>query len=68
MKPKNEASPSPAPKLRGRPVTGTALTNAEKQKAYRERKKAREAELRDPDVPLSSKVIDLSELPAWRRK
>ena len=44
------------------------MTNAEKQKAYRERKRAREAELRDPSVPLSSKVIDLSELPAWRRK
>ncbi len=53
---------------RGRPVTGTAMTPAEKQKAYRERKKAREADLRDPAVPLSSKLIDLSELPAWKRK
>ncbi len=44
------------------------MTPAEKQKAYRERKRARELELRDPDVPLSSKLIDLSELPAWKRK
>lgn len=60
--------PADQPRRRGRPPTGTALTPAEKQRAYRERQKARRAELRDPSTPVTSKVIDLSELPAWRRK
>lgn len=59
---------APIPRRRGRPPTGTALTPAEKQHAYRERKKARLQELRDPSVPVTSAVIDLSELPAWKRK
>lgn len=52
---------------RGRPPTGTAMTPAEKQKAYRERKKAREKALKDPTQLLSSKLIDLSVLPPWKR-
>lgn len=53
---------------RGRPYTGLAMSNAERQKAYRERKKLRLAALRDPTQPVSSKLIDLSALPAWQRK
>ena len=33
------AEPAPTKKSRGRPVTGTAKTNAERQKAYRQRLK-----------------------------
>lgn len=36
---------SPQRKRRGRPSTGKAMTPAEKQRAYRERQKARIAEL-----------------------
>lgn len=35
---------------RGRPKSGNALSNAEKQRAYRERKKAKQAERGDPDA------------------
>ncbi|NIF43064.1 hypothetical protein F3J14_19650 [Burkholderia sp. Tr-862] len=45
-----------------------ALSDAERAKRYRTRKKARLAELRDETVPVSSSVIDLSALPAWKRK
>lgn len=53
---------------RGRPCTGLAKTSAQRQKAYRERKKLRLALLRDPTQPVSSKLIDLSALPPWQRK
>lgn len=53
---------------RGRPPTGSAMTAAERQRAYRERKKARRAALRDPTQPVESSLIDLSELPIWQRK
>jgi len=43
------------------------MTPAEKQKAYRERKKAREKALKDPYQPISSKIIDLSALAPWKR-
>lgn len=53
----------------GRPPFGErAMTDAERAAAYRARKAARLAALRDPVVPVSSPLIDLSALPAWRRK
>jgi hypothetical protein len=52
----------------GRPRKPGALSDAERSRNYRARRKARSAELRNPDIPLSSKIIDLSALPAWRRK
>lgn len=45
-----------------------AMTDAERAKAYRQRKKARLAEIRDVTKPISSKVLDLSVLRAWERK
>ena len=51
------------------PLNGhTAMTPAEKQKRYRERRKQLESDRRNPSVPLSSKIIDLSVLPAWQRR
>lgn len=55
-------------RVRGRPPSGKAMSNAQRQKAYRERKKQRLAALRDPTQPISSKVIDLSALRIWQRK
>lgn len=52
----------------GRPRKPNALSGAERARNYRARKKSRAAELRNPEAPLSSKIIDLSELPAWKRK
>ena len=45
-----------------------ALSYAERARRYRARKRARHAELKDDSRPLSSKVIDLSALAAWKRK
>lgn len=60
--------PSPSmPKL-GRPKKPEALSDAERARRYRARKKARLAELRDKKVPISSTVIDLTALPPWKRK
>lgn len=53
---------------RGRPKKIDALSAAERARHYRERKKIRLAELRDITKPISSSVIDLSALPAWKRK
>lgn len=59
----------PLAKRRGRPPTGSAMTPAEKQKAYRQRKKQRLEALKDPTQPVKSTVIDLSELPpVWRHQ
>lgn len=55
------------PKL-GRPKKPEALSDAERARRYRARKKARLAELRDKKVPISSTVIDLTALPPWKRK
>ena len=55
------------PKL-SRPKKANALSDAERARRYRARKKARLAELRDETVPVSSTVIDLSALPPWKRK
>lgn len=55
------------PKL-GRPRKPDALSDAERARRYRERKKSRREELRNFNKPLSSKIIDLSELPPWKRK
>lgn len=53
---------------RGRkPIGEQALTPAEKQRRYRERKKQEAAARKDPTRPLTSKLIDLSALPAWKR-
>lgn len=52
----------------GRPRNPNALSDAERARSYRARKKARRADLRDESKPLSSKIIDLSALPAWKRK
>lgn len=56
---------------RGRPpkhrtTADRKAANAAAARAYRARKKADQQPRRDP-APLKSKVIDLSELPAWRR-
>lgn len=57
-----------AAKKRGRPPTGTAMTPAERQRAYRDRKKSRLAALQDPAQPVTSTIIDLSELPpVWHQ-
>lgn len=57
-----------AAKKRGRPPTGTAMTPAERQRAYRDRKRSRLAALQDPAQPVTSTIIDLSELPpAWHQ-
>lgn len=59
----------PVHKLGRPPLNGhAAMTPAEKQKRYRERKKQLELDRRNPSVPLSSKIIDLSALPAWQRR
>ena len=55
------------PKI-GRPKKPDALSDAERSRRYRARKKARLAELRDETVPVSSTVIDLSALSPWKRK
>lgn len=52
----------------GRPTKPDALSDAERARRYRARKKARLAELRDETVPVSSTVIDLSALPPWKRR
>ena len=56
-------APPPKPR-RGRPPTGAAQTAAERQRAYRERRRAAKPER--PALP-RSKLIDLSALAPWRR-
>lgn len=51
----------PAKKRRGRPTTGKAMTPAEKQRAYRERKKAL-----DNDIAKRRQAGKLTELEATR--
>lgn len=67
--PLDELAPQPTvkPKL-GRPKKPDALSDAERARRYRARRKTRLAELRDETVPVSSTVIDLSALPPWKRK
>lgn len=57
---------APVPKI-GRPRKDDALSDAERARRYRARKKARLAELRDVSRPLRSTVIDLSALAPWKR-
>jgi len=52
----------------GRPRKPDALSDAERARRYRARKKARLADLRDESKPVSSNVIDLTALPPWKRK
>ena len=52
---------------RGRPPKPDALSDAERARQYRARKKQRLADLRDESKPISSTLIDLSALPAWKR-
>jgi hypothetical protein len=52
----------------GRPRKPDALSDAERARRYRERKKARLADLRDESKPVYSTVIDLTALPPWKRK
>lgn len=52
----------------GRPIKPDALSDAERARRYRARKRARLAELRDVSKPVSSTVIDLTALPPWKRK
>lgn len=59
--------PEPATRGRGRPKKPDALTDAERARRYRERKKQRLADLRDPSKPVTSPSIDLSEIAPWRR-
>jgi hypothetical protein len=56
------------PRRPGRPKKINALTEAERSKLYRDRKKARFEEIRDESKPLHSPIIDLSALPAWKRR
>ena len=66
-----EAAPTPACQAKrkpGRSAKPDSLSDAERTRRYRARKKARLAELRDETVPVSSTVIDLSALPPWKRK
>ena len=66
-----EAAPTPACQAKrkpGRSAKPDSLSDAERARRYRARKKARLAELRDETVPVSSTVIDLSALPPWKRK
>lgn len=60
--------PSPSTPKLGRPKKANALSDAERARRYRARKKARLADLQDETVPVSSTVIDLSALPPWKRK
>lgn len=60
--------PPAPPTRRGRPLKADALSDAERARRYRERKKQRLADLRDPQKPISSSIIDLSELIPWRRR
>lgn len=64
-----EPAPQPAcaPK-RGRPKTASALSDAERAKRYRARKKARLMKLGDEATLVRSSVIDLSALPPWKRR
>lgn len=57
---------APVPKI-GRPRKEDALSDAERARRYRARKKARLAELKDESRPLRSTVIDLSALAPWKR-
>lgn len=57
---------APVPKI-GRPRKEDALSDAERARRYRARKKARLAELKDVSRPLRSTVIDLSTLAPWKR-
>ena len=58
-----------APVLKaGRPRKADALSDAERARLYRARKKARFAELKDETAPVNSIVIDLSALAPWKRK
>ena len=59
--------PEPAIRGRGRPRKPDALSDAVRARNYRERKKQRLADLRDESKPLTSMLIDLSVLPAWKR-
>lgn len=61
-------TPCPDKRKLGRPKKADALSDAERARRYRARKKARLAELRDERKLLSSTVIDLSALPPWKRK
>lgn len=61
--------PPSAPATRvGRPRKDDALSDAERARRYRDRKKARLAELKDESKPVTSAVIDLSVLPPWKRR
>lgn len=58
---------APGPARRGRPPKTAPLSDAERARRYRERKRQRLADLRDPEKPVSSSIIDLSEVTPWRR-
>ena len=47
-----DTTPAPTPKRRGRPATGTALTAAQRQRAYRQRLKAAPVEAQGQVTPL----------------
>lgn len=57
---------APVPKI-GRPQKEDALSDAERARRYRAKRKARLAELKDESRPLRSTVIDLSALAPWKR-
>jgi|GEM_PF-4569884 len=59
---------APAKRKPGRPRKPGALSDAERARRYRARKKVRLADLRDETVPVSSTVIDLTALLPWKRK
>jgi len=65
---RNENPPILTKRPPGRPRKPDALTTAERSRNYRERLKQKRAEQLDESQPLSSKFIDLSVLPPWKRK
>lgn len=62
------SKPLTPPRRPGRPRKENPLTDAERSKRYRDKLRARLAELRDLSQPVRSTVIDLSALPPWKRR
>jgi hypothetical protein len=56
------------PRGRPRKHPDAKAAQAAASRAYRERKRAERERRRDPAEPLESDTIDLSALPAWRRR
>lgn len=55
------------PRKRGRPRSPNAKSDAQRQRECRERKTQRLAMLQGSDLPLTSDIICLDEVPIWKR-